>query len=180
MAITAGTSLDVFSDITECHSHLRWLQNYEIPCRPSKPVKNQSKTYDSKAYTHTHTSHLPKGGKVRETFNCVNLSQRRSLRAKTQRREPDLRSVAASQRLRTYLAHTPGAHSVDTRMRISGWRLCAKLPRSIDRTKPGNVRLQTWNHWPKQCSDLGRIPKPVPFHDRKFKAKAQERLKESR
>ena len=37
-------------DITECHSRLRWLQNYDIPCSPL-----QSRSFTSIQMIHTHT-----------------------------------------------------------------------------------------------------------------------------
>ena len=42
-------------DITECHSRLRWLQNYDIPCSPLL-----SKKFYILQMVHTHT--LPQEG----------------------------------------------------------------------------------------------------------------------
>ena len=44
-------------DITECHSRLRWLQNYDIPCSPLLSKKFYIFTDGS----HTHTSEDMKG-----------------------------------------------------------------------------------------------------------------------
>ena len=63
-------------DITECHSRLRWLQNYDIPCSPlleikwtttklqlehlTKTSKAQVRSFTSLQIFHTHAP-LPRG-----------------------------------------------------------------------------------------------------------------------
>ena len=42
-------------DITECHSRLRWLQNYDIPCSPLLWNYNWEVLHLFRCFTHTHT-----------------------------------------------------------------------------------------------------------------------------
>ena len=64
-------------DITECHSRLRWLQNYDIPCSPlhEREIMNNNKTtqepkrsFTSVQMVHTHT--LAKSWKTVSCHEC--------------------------------------------------------------------------------------------------------------
>ena len=91
-------------DITECHSRLRWLQNYDIPCSPL-----QSRSFTSIQMIHTHTRPEPgqpwkaRGRKKRTQTTGKRPKQRRGGREQTDlQNQPTRRAPAQS----THLNHT--------------------------------------------------------------------------